>query len=166
MLDDEAEVDDAEPAIILEQEIAGMQIGVREPARVDHASRGADDLAAEFVALFLRRIARQELIDVDAREKVHCQDPGCRILRINARHNDAIIFSKQDSYFFRNGGLRTVVGFSLQPGAQIVKLVFCVLPVLAEAAWQESEEKVAEVFANGPCDAGILNLDGDVLASL
>src|SRR5438477_5548030 len=99
-------------------------------------------------------------------QRIHRQYSARRVLRIDARHDDAVVFAKQGSHPLLNRGFQRVIGLALQPRPQVVELVFRALPISVQSSRQEGEEETAKVLADGPGDARILNLDGDLFAAL
>ena len=88
------------------------------------------------------------------------------MLRIDTGYEDTVSVTKERTDLGQNGGLSHVIRFLFQAPAQVVELVFRAFPIFTQAPRQQKEKEIAEILADGPGDAGILNLDGDLFAGL
>ena len=161
---DAAEVEQAEPAVGHEEEVAGVQIGVVHAAGEEQPVPGADDQAAEVVAQLLRRVAGQEFLDVNAAQPFHRQHAARRVFLVDARHDDPVVLAEERAGLALEFGLLFIVRFSLKHALQIFELGLEVFPVLRDAERQQEREQVAEVGTDARGDARVLDLDGDLLA--
>src|SRR6266849_962118 len=137
-----------------------MKIGIQQPAHVLNAVPSPDDFPGEFIAFLLRWIAGQVLLEMDAAKSLHRQDSRRRMLRIDTGYEDTVFVAKERADLGQNGGLGLVIRLHFQAPAQVVELVFHAFPIFTQAPRQQEEKEIAEILADGPGDAGILNLDG------
>lgn len=157
--DDEPEVDQTDPAIGQEQDVARMEVRIEQPSHGEQPVPGAGDPPARLVGLFLRRVGAQELLQVHPLDVVHGQHPSGAQLRIRSGDDDVVPVLKQLPGELPGRRLPPVVLLGLQPETQVLELVLQECPILLQPARGEEEHPVPEVLGDRVGDAGILDLD-------
>jgi hypothetical protein len=152
----ETKVDDPQPAVIHEQEIAGIHICIEHPAAIDHPVTGAQNLFGKFVADFLSRLCSEEFVEVQAGNPLHCQNAWGAVLAQHARHNNAVFWSEERPDLCKRRCLLVVIGLAFQAHPQIVKLLLRVFPISAQTRGEQTQKQILKVRADRAADDRII----------
>src|SRR5204863_1377386 len=97
---DAAEVEEGETAVVAEEVISRMWIGVGASAGVIHPKGNGVELRAEGVAIRLRGIRGQPGIEMTPLDVLHGEDSGSAELPENARNDDPVAGHEQRARMF------------------------------------------------------------------
>ena len=87
-LADHPEIDQRHPAVVGQEHVAGMRVGVKEPVDDDLMQIGAHQLAAQLLAVDVDARQRAERGDLRAEDVVHRQHARRRVVVHRLRHDD------------------------------------------------------------------------------